>query len=285
MSILKYASRPVFTLAPENSIDRAIGLMEEYRFRHLPVVASDEIVGIVSDRDILLSSGWESTDERRSSDNPGQLAGPQRVEQIMSRPVVTIDASATPSRAAALMLEKRIGALPVLEHGRLAGIIAEGDLLRYAQRTQSPTDQPVHAVMRDHVVRVRPDAPVEEMVDRLRDHHIRHLIIADGDRLVGIASDRDVRRALGRALVEDEKAENAGTLYLDRITAADVMSPVVAMIGPDASLAEAANRMVEHHIHSLPVIDEKPALVGILTSSDILATLTDRRAKAAKKRR
>jgi CBS domain-containing protein len=99
--------------------------------RHLPVLEDGRVVGIVSQRDLLAASlskalDFEARDRRtflRSVD----------VGEVMSREVVTIAPEASLADAAALMLGRRIGCLPVVKpDGTLVGLVTETDLLRAA---------------------------------------------------------------------------------------------------------------------------------------------------------
>src|ERR1041384_4487516 len=95
MRITNYATEPVVTVAPTDSIDRAIELMEDHGFHHLVVTDANQVCGILSDRDILISTGWMLRVDGpvpaggRDDDGPA-IVGPTRVDQIMTRSVATI---------------------------------------------------------------------------------------------------------------------------------------------------------------------------------------------------
>jgi CBS domain-containing protein len=105
-------------------------LMRLARVRHLPVVQEDELIGVLSYRDLLLD---------QMAERDSHLSAPQ-LETLRSRPiaplvrreVVSVSPQCSPERAAELMLRHRIGFLPVVENGRLVGIVTESDLLRAA---------------------------------------------------------------------------------------------------------------------------------------------------------
>jgi acetoin utilization protein AcuB len=112
------------TIAPDAPLGTALTAMQVREIRHLPVVEPDgRLVGIVTDRDLrqaTLARFQAVRDAERDL----------LVQDVMTCAVVTIEADAPVARAAALMYERRIGSLPVVEHGRLAGIVTERDLLR-----------------------------------------------------------------------------------------------------------------------------------------------------------
>jgi acetoin utilization protein AcuB len=108
------------------------------------------------------------------------------------------------------------------------------------------------------VVTVRPNDSVVLARQRLRDHRIRHLPVTDGPRLLGIATEQDLRLA-----------EAAGE-RANQSLVADVMTTSVITVGPETTVEQAALLMVENKIGGLPVVDGDDQVVGIITESDIL---------------
>lgn len=114
-------TRDVVTVSPRTMSVEAEKIMMQGRFRHLPVVLpSGEIVGMLSDRDLIRA---------RSRNRDGRIA----VSEVMSKDVMHFARPNTLAREATwIMLEKKLGALPVMEDQRLVGLITETDLLRLA---------------------------------------------------------------------------------------------------------------------------------------------------------
>jgi acetoin utilization protein AcuB len=108
-----------------------------------------------------------------------------------------------------------------------------------------------------------PDTPAVDAAELMREHRIRHVPVVDGGRVVGIISDRDLRRLL------PERGENFPTAELLRKTARDVMSPLPFTVTPAASLREAAELLCREKIGALPVL-EHGALIGIVSVEDLL---------------
>lgn len=117
----------VRTLGPNDDLLLAEELMKQNRFRHVVVVDDDQVVGIVSQRDIFHGAlAWslgqgEAAHEKILSSMP--------VKQVMSARVVDIGPDEPLASAAARMREHGIGCLPVVEGDRLRGIVTEGDFL------------------------------------------------------------------------------------------------------------------------------------------------------------
>ena len=123
--VLEHMTACVFQVPPEELIRAAWQLMREKRIRHLVVIKDDSLQGILSDRDLLAGITWGA-------------AGPDgirdQVRHIMTMRVATIEVEATLADAAQRMLDRKIGALSVTDHGRLTGIITETDLLKVLVR-------------------------------------------------------------------------------------------------------------------------------------------------------
>jgi acetoin utilization protein AcuB len=103
-------------------------LMVDKRIRHLLVTEGTKLLGIITDRDIRLNLPSPATSLSVWEIN--YLLARMTVDSAMTKSVVTVGPDQDAKEAAALMLDRRIGALPVLDGGRLIGIITETDLLR-----------------------------------------------------------------------------------------------------------------------------------------------------------
>jgi acetoin utilization protein AcuB len=127
MKVRDVMRQALLTTRPDTGVRDAAELMRTHHVRHLLVTDErEQLLGILTDRDLRHAAflpvlarnlPWE---ERR-------LRTP-RVRDIMTWPVVTIDADADLVRAALLMFERRIGSLPVTAEGRLVGLITETDV-------------------------------------------------------------------------------------------------------------------------------------------------------------
>jgi acetoin utilization protein AcuB len=117
-------SQPAVTIAPEAPLGAALAAMRQHEIRHLPVVEPDgRLIGIVTDRDLR-----QATLARFHA-----LREAERdlvVQDVMTWAVVTTGPDTPMAQAAAAMYDRRIGSLPVVEGGRLVGILTERDLLR-----------------------------------------------------------------------------------------------------------------------------------------------------------
>lgn len=128
MNVSKRMMRNPVYVDENDSMKKAMDLLKEREIRHLPVLKDgDKLVGIVSERDIKLASPSPATAlEIREI---YYLLDKVKVKQIMTRRPYTVSSSAPIEEAALIMREKKIGCLPVVEEGRLVGILTETDIL------------------------------------------------------------------------------------------------------------------------------------------------------------
>ena len=279
MQALKCATREVVTVGPGDSIDHAISLMEEHGIHHLVVTDEQRVVGMLSDRDILLCTGWMLEVERQTAGRNHTIVGPRCVEQIMSRPVETLSADATATEAANHLAERKFGALPILNKSTLIALITETDLTRHL-RQRMETDEPVRkslsAPVRDwmrlHVISVNAKCPITDMVGLFRRYRIRHLPVTTDETIIGIVSDRDVRRAFGWSQIHDMQAQAAARNFAGPLFAVEIMQKPVQSIHADQPLSAALDIMLSNHIHSLPV-EDGGRLCGIITQTDFIKAI------------
>jgi CBS domain-containing protein len=130
MRVKHVMSAPVTTVGRKEALHVAEAIMRQSGFRHLPVAANSELIGIVTERDLhraadVLSHGSEEA----KADGRTAL-----VEDVMSRTIVTVGPETPLPYAGELMLKNAVGSLPVLECGRLVGILTRSDVLRWIAR-------------------------------------------------------------------------------------------------------------------------------------------------------
>ena len=116
------------TTGPDTSVVEARQLMVEKRIRHLLVTEGPKLLGIITDRDIRLNLPSPATSLSVWEIN--YLLARMTVASAMTTSVVIVSPRHDAKEAALLMLDHKIGALPVVDGGRLLGIITETDLLR-----------------------------------------------------------------------------------------------------------------------------------------------------------
>ena len=127
-SLLGKKGSQIWSLPPTASVYDAIATMAEKQVGALPIVDGKTLIGIVSERDYARKVILQG---RSSKDTP--------VTDIMSSPVVTVTPSHTVEQCMHLVTEKRIRHLPVVEDGRLVGMVSIGDLVNWTITAQQET--------------------------------------------------------------------------------------------------------------------------------------------------
>lgn len=276
MKLSMIASRSVLTIGPHDSFDKAIDLMEEHDVHHLPVVDGGRLVGMLSDRDLLLAVGWRLESQRRVDGERRAVAGPHRVAEIMSHPVVHLAPTDDLHTAARTMIERHIHALPLVNQGALVGLVTKLDLLRWFFESDDGRNaaatlaaRPITQVMQSRVFSIGPREPVHAAVRMMREKNVRHVPVVSEGLLVGIVSDRDVRRACGQESIADAQAQASGRMYLGPGSVLEIMQTHVRTLPDTATMSDAARIMIESRIGSLPVLREE-MVMGIVTDTDLL---------------
>ena len=115
-SIGKFMKKRVVKVRPDDILRRAAELMVELNIGSVVVVENDRPIGIITERDCvrLISAGRQSE---------------TRVEEVMTRPVITCESGKKVVEAFVIMAENRIDHLPITENGKLVGIVASRDML------------------------------------------------------------------------------------------------------------------------------------------------------------
>ena len=110
--------------------------------------------------------------------------------------VHSVQPTDTVLQALGLMAERDVGAVVVLDGGRLVGILTERDYARkVALVGRSSKDSPVSAIMTPHVVCVEPDATVDDCMELMTERRVRHLPVVHNKRVVGLVSIGDLVKA------------------------------------------------------------------------------------------
>lgn len=136
MTIRDYMTAHVITANPRDGLHQTMERMHERRIRHMPVIGEDgKLIGIISDRDLRRPEGI---------DHPGvagfyALDNTMKVQEAMTRKPVTVEASHSIDEALRLFIDRKYGTLPVLDQGKLVGVLSPIDLLRAFRDSRAAT--------------------------------------------------------------------------------------------------------------------------------------------------
>ncbi len=260
MHVAEWMTRTLACAHADEELTTAADRMTAWRIRPLPVLRSDRLVGVVSERDIVAE---------------GAQVNRRRVADVMHQAVITTEPRADLEAAAALMLRWRVGCLPVLDGEVLTGMLTRSDVLR-ARASLEPDDleepMTVAQAMRRHPARAVPDEPLMPALRRLESLALPALPVVDEDaRPIGLLGEREVRAAVGNPLREAEP-EDAAT-RLGQLRVAGIMGAPPPVVGPHEPLASAIALLLGGNHEALLVVDEHGRLAGILGYCDALRAL------------
>ena len=179
---------PLLTITPDRPMLDASHLMEANHIGYLCVSDKDEIVGIISMRDLARHFVDSEGGPIRDLDN---VYRPLSV--LMRTTMETIASERTVLEAAQTMAEKRIGSLLVLEAGEMVGIVTETDVVRKVIAARRPANSTrVGAVMNYPLIQIDINRTVRDASRRMAEEQIRHLAVTEDNKVVGLLSVRDL---------------------------------------------------------------------------------------------
>lgn len=132
LTVGRIMKRKVVTCTPADEISRVWDIMEKAHFSGLPVVRYNkrkralEVVGMITRSDIIRSGATRLAEES----DKGRFRSPPRVQGLMRTPAITASPNMSLPDAIDLMLKRNIGRLPVVEEGKLVGIVSRGDVIK-----------------------------------------------------------------------------------------------------------------------------------------------------------
>ncbi len=121
-------SRPVISVAAEAPINDVLAMFKQEHIRRAPVISKGKLVGIVSETDLLNAS--PSDVSTLSVWEMNYLISKVKVKDVMTKKVVTVDRETPIEEAARVMADQKIGGLPVMDRGKVVGMITETDLFK-----------------------------------------------------------------------------------------------------------------------------------------------------------
>ncbi|MDE3052174.1 MAG: CBS domain-containing protein, partial [Nitrospirota bacterium] len=179
---------PLLTIASDRPMLDASHLMESSHVRYLCVSENEEIVGVISVRDLARYFVDSEGGPIRDLDN---VYRPLSV--LMRTTMETIASERTVLEAAQIMAEKRIGSLLVLEAGEMVGIVTETDMVRKGIASRLPASSTrVGSVMNFPLIQIDINRTVRDASRLMAEQRIRHLAVTEDNKIVGLLSVRDL---------------------------------------------------------------------------------------------
>lgn len=248
----------LLTCKPDATLGQVAVLLNQNHIHALVVTDRDgRALGIISDFD-LLAGEWLSSDSE-------SLATMRKLtaSDLMSHPIDSVEADIPLAEAVTVLIEKQVSRLMVTEHGKPVGIISISDFVASIAGKEKPRRETVGDIMSDAILVCRGKTPVTSAARTMTQAGWRSVLVVDAKgKTLGVVSGNDLLH-----LVHNGVDEN--------MIVRDVMHPVLT-IDINASLREAADKMIKNHHHRLVVIDlnDPDAFpLGIISTFDIVAQM------------
>lgn len=274
MRAVDLMSSPVYVVTTTDNVAYARNVMLKHRISRLPVMEGEELRGIITKKDIAYRLRQaEPIWRRRPIDSIP-------VEVLMVPDPITITPETSTRDIAAIMLDKNISGVPVVENGTVAGIVTKRDIMRSAYlRGLKAT---VGEVMGEAVT-VNRYHSLDHIIETMKSKSDKIIVVNDDGSLAGIITETNLafydylneRMELPRKEVKllrrSEPAGQKRYRYVVEVSAVaeDVMSRPVITIAPDAPLQDAVGLMLEKEINSLAVVEDGE-IRGLLKRDDII---------------
>lgn len=127
----------------------------------------------------------------------GSKKPPSTVRSVMSKPVITVEAESSVREAANLMTKKGVGSIVVTREGSPVGIVTERDMVeRVVAKGLEASKLRIEEILSKPLITTKSDMPIIEAIRMMQKEKIRRLLIVENKKLVGIATQRDLLRAL-----------------------------------------------------------------------------------------
>lgn len=258
MQIKNLMSEDLITVDKDQNLSDALKLLRKHNVSRLPVTNNKELVGIISERDIANKLG--------SSKYESMPASRLHISSVMVKDVLTVPQTMQLEEVAKLMLDNGIGSVPVMDDGKMVGIVSKADFVTLA--TGIAFDKiTVKEIMTKDVVHV---SSAERLVHARRlmlEAHVGRLPVIDEDKLVGMITSKD----LMRAFIDFRKKvpEKYQKSQIKEVLVEDIMSNNPIFVSKDMSITEVSEIMIDTGFNGLPVVDGTE-VIGIITQTDIL---------------
>ena len=274
MRAVDLMSSPVYVVTTTDNVAYARNVMLKHRISRLPVMEGEELRGIITKKDIAYRLRQaEPIWRRRPIDSIP-------VEVLMVPDPITVSPETSTRDIAAIMLDKNISGVPVVENGTVAGIVTKRDIMRSAYlRGLKAT---VGEVMGEAVT-VNRYHSLDHIIETMKSKNDKVIVVNDDGSLAGIITETNLafydylneRMELPRKEVKllrrSEPAGQKRYRYVVEVSAVaeDVMSRPVITVAPDAPLQDAVGLMLEKEINSLAVVEDGE-IRGLLKRDDII---------------
>jgi len=275
--IMSIATTDVISAPQTMTIYGAFETFARWRFRRLPIVdpGTRRLKGIITAQDFVNFLGGGKHYNLIHVKHSGNFLSAinEHVSKIMCSNVCTLHESAEIKDAIQIIMEKKIGGIPIVDHDMvLRGIVTERDVLHALSNQTLKSDKRVKEIMTTNLVVESSDCPLSVATKVMVENHFRRLPIVSENIFLGIVTATDLIRYIGTGQVFSKLVTGSDSEVMN-VPIRELMSTDLLLTDPDMSIAELAEVMVERGIGAVPVI-ENERLIGLVTEHDMVSALS-----------
>jgi CBS domain-containing protein len=262
-----------WSVGPTELLTDVAARFQEMGLHHVAVVDSERrAIGILSETDLLRARQTQravlvGAGTHDTGDAPLIFA-----RDVMTRDIVSVPPTASFRDALDLLLKRQIHALPVIDQGRLVGMICSRDFLREFSYGELPgTREPIAGLLAGKPPEtIGPDMSLDDALLLMHEAGVACLAVVQGDCPLGVVSQRDIVREKCR--VEEQAEFHPEMRPANSVMQVTRNSPAIRS---GQRLCEAAAAMIDHNLPAVTVVNQSNRLLGLITEDDLLRVLYD----------
>ena len=263
MKIKNLMSEDVVSIDKNLNICDCLRLMYKDNLSRIPVVANNNgkksLVGIISEKDIA---------DKLGSAKYGNLAPSHfHVSTVMVKDVITVDIDDDYMDVAKILIDKNIGALPVMCEDEMCGIVTKSDFI-YLARAKPYEKVLVEDIMTRDIISISASDRLVHGRKVIMDSGIGRVLLSENDELAGILTSKDIAKAL--VSFRKRAANKNMSAQIKELIAGDFMSRNLDKISMKMTISELADAMLKTGFNGYPVVSDADQVVGIVTQTDLL---------------
>ncbi len=257
MQVSQIMIEPV-TISKDQRLSYALEQLDKKGIERLVVVQDGEVTGILTYADIA--------DRLGVSKVVALSIKRLHVSSAMTDTVITVGPDDEITEVAQLMIERGMSGCPVVdEDGKLVGVITKVQISKLVDRFDKVKVSEL--MTKEDILQVNPVTRLVKARGDMLAAGYSGLPVTDGGRVLGLITERMVAEAMARFTVEVPDKHRANQVRQIRVV--DAMKQQPPMVAPDDSIAEAATKMLDANLNTLPVVEKGNRLVGMISATDL----------------
>jgi CBS domain-containing protein len=255
-----YVTYNPLAVSPETRLDDLLQMVESLSMHHFPVVDEDHrLIGVVSETDLILEARTNALCQK------GTGSTYTTAKDLLTGDLVTVDHLTPPRQALQLLMDQHVQSLPVLENGRLVGMVTSSDFLRefsYGQMTCAK--EPVSDFLEPPAEQLDSGMTADEALSTLKNGKTDYLAVVQGGCPIGVVSGREILKTLAMKAPQRNLTGASSILKFLHKT---------PTFRPGQRMNEAAAIMLEHQLSALAVTNQANRFLGLITADEILKVM------------